>query len=94
MSAVSGTWFFADSKLSVSEPIVTDFRYCQLRARGDAGDPARRNRRHLCPHKESHYAGAMRLNRTAQVDTIEELVVINISVTSQPRLSCEIRNVV
>jgi hypothetical protein len=67
---VSGTSFFADSRLSVSEPTVTDFRYRQLRTRGDAGDPARRDRRNLCPHKESHHAGAMRLNRTAQVDTI------------------------
>ena len=50
------------------------FHYCQLRTHGAADDPARRNRRHLCPHKESHHVGAKRLNRTTQVDTIEELV--------------------
>jgi hypothetical protein len=74
LSVLSGTSFFTDSELSVSESIVIDFRYRQSRTHGDAGDPARRNRRHLCPHKESHHAGAKRLNRIASVDTIEELL--------------------
>lgn len=69
-----GTSFITDSELSVSASIVTDFRYCQLRMHGHAGDPARRNRRYLCPHKESHHAGAKRLNQISLADTIEELV--------------------
>lgn len=71
---MSGTPFITDSGLSVSAPSVTDFRYCQLRMHSHAGDPARRNRRYLCPHKESHHAGAMRLNQISLADTIEELV--------------------
>ena len=71
---MSGTAFFTDSGLSVSETGATDFRRCQSRLHGHAGDPDRRNRRYLCPHKESHHASAKRLNRTALADTIEELV--------------------
>lgn len=71
---MSGTSFLIDSGLSVSETGAADFRRCQSRMHGYAGDPARRNRRYLCPHKESHHAGAKRLNRIALANTIEELI--------------------
>src|SRR5215813_8583741 len=47
---------------------------CQLRMHGHAGDPARRNRRYLCSHKESQHAGSKCPNRTVLAETIEELV--------------------
>ena len=53
---------------------------CQLRMLGHAGDPAKRKRRYLCSHKESHHAGPKTCpNRTVLAETIEELVWQSVS---------------
>ena len=54
---------------------------CQLRMHGQAGDPARCNRRYLCSHKESHHAGAKCLNRT-----------VNFSKTPSPIFKRQLHN--
>jgi hypothetical protein len=71
---MSVTPFFTDSGLSVNDPIAIDLRHCRFGPRGQACDPARRNPCYPRQHKESHHAGAKRLNRIALANTIEELI--------------------